>query len=64
MWSICAIKQSNGPALITHGSTDFLKTLFSNDLVEEITMLIVPVILGCGKRMFAEGITPTGRTLI
>lgn len=59
-----AIKQGSGPALITQGSADLLKTLFSNDLVDEITMLIFPVILGYGKRMFAEGITPAGLTLV
>lgn len=59
-----AIKQGDGPALITQGSADFLNTLFSNDLVDEITMFIFPVILGYGKRMFAQGITPTSLTLI
>jgi dihydrofolate reductase len=59
-----AIKQGDGPALITQGSADFLKTLFSNDLVDEIAIFIFPLILGSGKRLFAEGITPTGLTLI
>lgn len=58
------IKQQDGPALITQGSADFLKTLFSNDLVDEITMLIFPIVLGYGKRLFAEGISPAGLKLI
>ena len=49
------IKQEDGPRLVTQGSTDFLKTLFQGDLVDEMTLLIFPVLLGHGKRLFGEG---------
>jgi dihydrofolate reductase len=58
------LKQGDGPKLVTQGSTDLLKTLLSNGLVDELTVMIFPVILGKGKRLFDETASATGLTLI
>jgi len=53
-----ALKASVGPDLLTQGSTDFLQTLFRNDLVDELYVSFFPVVLGKGKRLFGEGVFP------
>src|SRR5215470_8176065 len=40
------LKSEDGPDLLTQGSSDFLQTLFRNDLVDEIQMSIFPLVLG------------------
>lgn len=46
------LKREDGPDLLTQGSTDFLKTLFDNDLVDELNVSFFPLVLGTGKRLF------------
>ncbi|RUT31390.1 dihydrofolate reductase [Arsenicitalea aurantiaca] len=53
-----ALKASPGPDLLTQGSTELLATLMTTDLVDEITMLVFPVVLGRGKRLFAADAMP------
>lgn len=59
-----ALKSEDGPDLLTQGSTDFLKALFENDLVDEINVFVFPVILGKGKRLFDETASPRALTLV
>lgn len=62
--AVRALKAGEGPDLLTQGSTEFLKALFENDLVDEIHVSIFPVILGKGKRLFADASFPRALTLI
>jgi len=62
--AVRALKAGEGPNLLTQGSTEFLKALFENDLVDEIHVSIFPVILGKGKRLFADASFPHALTLI
>jgi dihydrofolate reductase len=39
-------------------SADLLQTLFKNDLVDELHLMIFPITLGQGKRLFAGGTIP------
>ena len=40
------------------GSADLLQTLFKNDLVDEMEIMIIPITLGTGKRLFEGGTIP------
>ncbi|AZT84265.1 deaminase [Marinobacter sp. NP-4(2019)] len=52
---VARLKQEDGPALITQGSTDLIRTLLANDLVDEINMFTFPIVLGGGKQLFDDG---------
>ena len=58
------LRSEDGPDLLTQGSTEFLKALFDNDLVDEIHVSVFPVILGKGKRLFGDASFPRALTLI
>ena len=58
------LKGANGPDLLTQGSTDFLQTLFRNDLVDELYLSVFPVVLGNGKRLFGDGASPAAFKLV
>ncbi|WP_026613706.1 dihydrofolate reductase family protein [Ensifer aridi] len=58
------LKDEDGPDLLTQGSTDFLQTLFSNDLVDEMYISFFPLVLGKGKKLFGRGTMPTALKLI
>ena len=57
------LKAGNGSILKVIGSGDFAQTLFKHDLVDELWLMIFPVILGTGKRLFGEGTIPAAFTL-
>jgi dihydrofolate reductase len=44
--------------LYVMGSADLLQTLFKNDLVDEMELMIIPITLGTGKRLFQDGTIP------
>lgn len=53
-----ALKRGDGPDLLIQGSSDLLQTLLRARLVDEFTVLTFPVVLGSGKRLFGEGVSP------
>lgn len=52
------LKQTEGPDLHVMGSANMLQTLFKNDLVDGLELMIIPVTLGEGKRLFQDGTIP------
>ena len=54
------IKKQDGPPLLTQGSSALLHTLLATDLIDELRLQIFPVLLGRGKRLFADSATPAG----
>src|SRR5437660_710080 len=44
--------------LVTQGSTELVHALLANDLVDAMTLFTVPVVLGGGKKLFADGSAP------
>ena len=53
-----AIKQQDGPDIYVMGSADLLQTLFEHDLVDEMELMIIPITLGKGKRLFQDCTIP------
>jgi dihydrofolate reductase len=49
------IKASGGPDLILSGSSTLTSVLLEHDLADEVVLIVYPVLLGNGKRFFAEG---------
>lgn len=58
------LKASDGPALHIWGSWELLQTLIAAELVDEYRMLVYPLVLGEGKRLFENGVPPRGLALI
>jgi dihydrofolate reductase len=56
--AIGRLKQEDGPDLLTQGSSVLLQTLLAHDLIDEFRLLVFPLILGSGKRLFGEGARP------
>jgi len=52
------LKQEDGPNLVTQGSTQLVHTLLASDLVDAMSIFTVPVVLGGGKKLFADGSKP------
>jgi dihydrofolate reductase len=49
------LRDEDGPNLVTQGSTELVHALLANDLVDAITIFTFPVVLGGGKKLFADG---------
>ena len=52
--AVLALKQEEGADLLVIGSTQLVKTLIEHDLVDEYRLMIDPVVLGGGKRLFDD----------
>jgi dihydrofolate reductase len=60
---VAHLKQQEGRDLHLWGSSDLLQTLLKHDLVDIFWLLIYPVTIGSGKRLFAGGAIPAAFTL-
>ena len=56
--AVRALKAQDGGELQVHGSAGLIQTLLREDLVDELRLLVFPVLLGEGKRLFGEGTIP------
>jgi dihydrofolate reductase len=61
---IAALKRSDGPELQVHGSGDLMQTLLRHNLVDRYRLWTFPVVIGSGKRLFADGTVPAGLRLV
>lgn len=52
------IKSLDGPDLILSGSSTLTSTLLEHGLADDVLLLVYPVLLGTGKRLFAQGTPP------
>ena len=57
---VAALKQAEGKRMIIQGSSTIYPELLARGLIDELTLMIFPVTLGRGKRLFANG-TPVDR---
>jgi dihydrofolate reductase len=55
---VAKLKQQDGPALVTQGSTELVHSLLAADLVDEIRCFTFPLLLGKGKRLFGDDSAP------
>jgi dihydrofolate reductase len=53
--AVRALKAQPGKNIVTDGSSQLVHTLLDNDLVDELHLLLYPLALGGGKRLFPEG---------
>jgi dihydrofolate reductase len=52
------LKEQDGGELQVHGSAGLIQTLLREDLVDELRLIVFPVVIGEGKRLFGEGAVP------
>ncbi|MBA3999755.1 dihydrofolate reductase family protein [Brevundimonas sp.] len=62
--AVRALKAEAGPDLLTQGSSGLIQSLLKADLVDQFTLLIFPVVLGSGKRLFHVEAAPAGLRLL
>ncbi len=61
---VAALKREDGPELQVHGSGNLVQTLLRHNLVDEYRLWSFPVVIGSGKRLFADGAVPSALKLI
>jgi dihydrofolate reductase len=52
--AVSKLKQEHDGNLVVHGSAQLVQTLLEHDLVDELHLMVFPVVLGRGKRLFGE----------
>ena len=58
------LKEAPGGELQVHGSGTLVRSLLENDLVDEVRLLVFPVIVGAGRRLFPDAGVATGLQLV
>ena len=58
MADVKRLREQDGPNLVTQGSTELVHALLANDLVDAMSIFTVPIVLGGGKKLFADGSAP------
>jgi dihydrofolate reductase len=62
--AVAELRARPGGEIHVVGSGDLLQTLIRHDLVDVYRLMVFPVLLGTGKRLFGEGTGPAGLTLV
>ena len=61
---LATLKEEDGPELQVHGSGNLIQTLLRHGLVDELRLWTFPVVIGSGKRLFADGTIPAALRLV
>jgi len=61
--AVSELKRSSEGEINVQGSSNLIATLQRHDLVDAYRLIVDPVVLGTGKRLFAQGATPAAMTL-
>jgi dihydrofolate reductase len=51
--AVTSLRERAGGDVVVHGSAQLVQGLLANDLVDELRLMVFPVVLGAGKRLFA-----------
>src|ERR671918_245695 len=62
--ALANVKRGDGPDLIIQGSGTLYPQLLSAGLIDRLTLMIFPVVLGSGKRLFGDGTPPRSRRMV
>ena len=58
------LKREDGPELQVHGSGNLIQTLMRHRLVDQYVLWVLPLVVGSGKRLFADGTVPSALKLV
>ena len=58
------LKQTDGPDLLVQGSSGLMQTLLAHELLDEVTLLVFPLVLGNGKKFFGSGTRPGALSVV
>jgi dihydrofolate reductase len=61
---VCELKQQPGKDVVVMGSSELAQSLIAHDLVDEYRLMLHPVVLGGGKRLFRDGASMQSLRLI
>jgi dihydrofolate reductase len=61
---VAALKKSDGPELQVHGSGNLIQTLLAHSLIDLYRLWLFPLVVGSGKRLFADGTIPSALRLV
>nr|WP_294171219.1 dihydrofolate reductase family protein [uncultured Sphingomonas sp.] len=64
MEELRAVKEGEGPDLLIQGSSTIYPALLAAGLLDRLTLMTFPVVLGSGKRLFGEGTPAKGLRLV
>jgi len=56
--AVGALRDQEGGDVLVNGSARLVHTLLEHDLVDELRLMVFPVVLGAGKRLFGDGAAP------
>jgi len=61
---VAKLKEEPGGNVLVAGSAQLVQTLMDHDLVDEYRLMIYPVLLGSGKRLFRDGLDTTALQIV
>jgi dihydrofolate reductase len=62
--AVTALKQQQGKDVVILGSGQLIRSLMAHNLIDEFLLMIHPVVLGSGQRLFADGVAPAAFDLV
>ncbi|MEU1696721.1 dihydrofolate reductase family protein [Streptomyces hirsutus] len=61
---VAGLKRRPGRELQLHGSARLSRSLLAAGLIDELRLVVAPVLVGTGRRLFPSGVAPTGLRLV